>query len=94
VILYVTEADEDTGILAAITDEPCESCGWPETILHVWPDERPIMRGCASCEVERVDSVYQPTDPSSTPAGVRVVGPATTTTAPAGHKPTEQRPET
>jgi len=56
-ILYVTEPDEETGMVAAITDEPCV-CGWPETILHVWPDDRPTMRGCASCETEHPE----PTD--------------------------------
>jgi hypothetical protein len=51
-VLYMTPPDEESGMVAAITDEPCE-CGWPETILHIWPDDRPTMRGCASCEVEQ-----------------------------------------
>jgi hypothetical protein len=51
-VLYMTPPDEETGMVAAITDEPC-ACGWPETILHIWPDDRPTMRGCASCEVEQ-----------------------------------------
>lgn len=49
-IMYITAPDEETGLVAAITDEPCP-CGWPETILHFHTDGR-VMRGCASCEVE------------------------------------------
>ena len=49
-VLYVTEPDEDTGMVAAITDEPCP-CGWPETVLHIMPDGA-TTRGCPSCETE------------------------------------------
>lgn len=49
-VLYVTEPHEETGMVAAITDEPCP-CGWPETVLHIWPDGT-TKRGCPSCEVE------------------------------------------
>lgn len=49
-VLYVTEPDEDTGMVAAITDESCP-CGWPETVLHIWPDGT-AKRGCPSCETE------------------------------------------
>lgn len=49
-VLYVTEPDEDTGMVAAITDEPCQ-CGWPETVLHIMPDGV-TTRGCPSCETE------------------------------------------
>ncbi|WP_374978118.1 hypothetical protein ACEYYH_10580 [Microbacterium trichothecenolyticum] len=49
-VLYVTHRDEETGIVAAITDDPC-SCGWAETVLHIHPDGR-VMRGCPSCETE------------------------------------------
>ena len=45
-VLYITAPDEQTGVIAAITDDPCP-CGWPETIVHVHPDGR-MMRGCAS----------------------------------------------
>ena len=51
-LLHVTEPDED-GMVAVITDAPCP-CGWPETILHVYPDGT-AMRGCASCEREVVE---------------------------------------
>lgn len=58
-VLYVTEPDAETGMVAAITDSPCE-CGWPETILHIWPTGR-TTRGCASCEVEReIMQRYEP----------------------------------
>lgn len=53
-VLHITDPDEDTGMIAVITDEPC-ACGWPETILHVWPDGR-TTSGCASCEVESESS--------------------------------------
>lgn len=49
-VLYVTEPDEDSGMVAAITDEPCR-CGWPETVLHIMPDGA-TTRGCPSCETE------------------------------------------
>ncbi|NLP82623.1 hypothetical protein HF576_02055 [Microbacterium sp. CFH 90308] len=49
-ILYVTHRDEETGIVAAITDDPCP-CGWPETVLHIVPDGT-MKRGCPSCETE------------------------------------------
>lgn len=49
-ILYVTEPDEDTGMVAAITDDPC-LCGWPETVLHIQADGT-TTRGCPSCERE------------------------------------------
>jgi len=53
-VLYVTHAADD-GMVAVITDKPCE-CGWPETILHIYPDDRPTMRGCASCEAEHPET--------------------------------------
>jgi hypothetical protein len=49
-ILYVTPPDEDTGMVAAITDDPC-ACGWSETVLHISPDGT-TTRGCPSCETE------------------------------------------
>lgn len=49
-VLYVTEPN-DEGMVAAITDEPCERCGWPETILHIKTDGA-TKRGCAGCETE------------------------------------------
>lgn len=52
-VLYVTQPAED-GMVAVILDEP-HSCGWPETILHVWPDGRE-ERGCANCGPESSDS--------------------------------------
>lgn len=61
-ILYVTEVDEDTGMVAAITDTPCPHCDWEETILHIFPGNRPTMRGCASCERE-----WNADDPSREP---------------------------
>lgn len=47
--LYVTEPN-DEGMVAVITDDPCSACGWPETVLHVWPDRETHERGCPSCE--------------------------------------------
>ncbi len=47
--LYVTEPN-DEGMVAVITDDPCSACGWPETVLHVWPDQETHERGCPSCE--------------------------------------------
>lgn len=35
-----------------VTDEPCPSCRWPETIVHAFLDGR-VLLGCAGCEVER-----------------------------------------
>lgn len=52
-VLHVTHPNEETGMVAAITDEPC-ACGWPETIRHIYPDGR-TLRGCASCETEQVE---------------------------------------
>ena len=54
-VLYVTEPDDETGMVAAITDEPCP-CGWPETVLHIMPDGA-TTRGCPSCETETQESV-------------------------------------
>lgn len=53
-VLYVTEPDYETGMVAAITDEPCP-CGWPETVLHIMPDGA-TTRGCPSCETETQES--------------------------------------
>lgn len=60
-ILYITQPAEDTGLVAAITDEACP-CGWPETILHFHTDAR-VTRGCASCEEEtEVEPALESTD--------------------------------
>lgn len=64
-VLYVTEPDEDTGIVAVITDDPC-ACGWPETVIHIHPDGA-MKRGCPSCETET--DLDQPTTEEDTQHG-------------------------
>lgn len=70
-VLYVTEPDEETGMVAAITDEPCP-CGWPETVLHIMPDGA-TTRGCPSCETETQES-SDPVHPPMPVGHMRVCG--------------------
>lgn len=51
-VLYVGSGPTADAPGLVITDEPCPSCGWPETIVHAHLDGR-VLLGCASCEVER-----------------------------------------
>lgn len=51
-VLYVGPGPTTDAPGLVITDEPCPSCAWPETIVHMHLDGRVVL-GCASCEVER-----------------------------------------
>lgn len=51
-IIYMGPAPTDIEPGLVITDDPCPDCGWPETIVKMWPEDNSISKGCAGCERE------------------------------------------